>query len=584
MHIQNHPRILPCQKRCALPRPLRPLFLVLSLSALGGLLAPAGAQSVAEPVPTAPTGPAVGAQPTPTVGRALPGEALEQAISGLGYTLGPGDVLTIIIWSPQPISHQLEVTVEGKLLIPYVGELDVNQLLLSDAKDRIRRELLRNYRNVDITITLTSLRRFQIYVLGQVPSPGSYLATAVDRVSSMVERAGGLQQNASQRDILVQNGDSLRTTADLFAFLRRGLGDRNPYVTDGDRILVPFAKDFITVLGEVNAPGRMQFRAGDKLSDAILLSGGFATDAFLDTIEVARYVKGNKDPFRFYVVNGGELIPIQAEDQRLLPEPRGIFTPPTPAMPIGEKPSYADFPLQPEDVLLVRREPDARLRRLVDIQGEVKYPGNYPIDEGRTRLSDIVEWAGGLTPDAFLAEAKLVRQGDMVAPDPEFERLKNIPVGDMQEAEYGYFKMKSRQVEGQMVVNFEQALNHGSQRDNILLERGDRIIIPSRKDYVQLLGMVARPGNVTYRPGLNASGYVRAAGGFADRADKGDMRVIKAGTGEWVKPDEAGKLSPGDVVFVPEKQKTDFWRLFRDTLTVAAQLAAIYLVFETATD
>ena len=155
-----------------------------------------------------PATPAAGATGTPAVGRALPGEALEQAISGLGYTLGPGDVMTIVIWSPQPISHQLEVTVEGKLLIPYVGELDVNHLLLSDAKDRIRRELLRNYRNVDISITLTALRRFQIYVLGQVQSPGSYLATAVDRISTIVERAGGFQQNASQREILVQSGDS----------------------------------------------------------------------------------------------------------------------------------------------------------------------------------------------------------------------------------------------------------------------------------------------------------------------------------------------------------------------------------------
>lgn len=583
MYIQNHPLILSSRERRLL---LRLVGVASFLSLLGGFLAPAGAQSVAEPLPSsAPTGSVEGVQAPPAAGRSLPGLALEQAISGLGYTLGPGDVLTIVIWSPQPISHQLEVTVEGKLLIPYVGELDVNHLLLSDAKEAIRRELLRNYRNVDMSITLTALRRFQIYVLGQVQSPGSYLATAVDRVSTMVERAGGFQANASQRSILVQSGDSLRTTADLFAFLRRGLGDRNPYVSDGDRILVPFAKDFITVLGQVNAAGRMQFRAGDRLSDAILLAGGFATDAFLDTLEVARYVEGHQDPFRFFVVNGGDLVPTRPEDQRLLPEPKGRFTPPTPAMPIGVKPSYVDFVLQPEDVLLVRLLPNARLRELVEVRGEVKFPGSYPIDLGRTRLSDLIQWAGGLTPDAFLAEAKLIRAGrGQAEADPEFERLKKIPVADMQEREYGYFKMKSRQLPGQMVVDFEQALHHGSERDNILLERGDIVDIPPRKEYVQLLGMVARPGNVTFRPGLNASGYVRAAGGFADRADKGDMRVIKAGTGEWMKPGEAGKLSPGDVVFVPEKPKSNFWSLFRETLTVAAQLAAIYLVFETATN
>jgi len=543
-----------------------------------------GAQSATEPVPGGPTAPtstdkAVSAAPA----RGLAGEALEQAISGIGYTMGPGDVLDINIWSPHPISYRLEVTVEGKLLIPYVGELDVNQLPLAEAKELIRRELLKNYRNVEISITLIALRRFQIYVLGQVGAPGSYLASAVERVSTIIERAGGFQENANQRNILVQNGDSLRTTADLYAFLRRGLGERNPYVTDGDRIFVPFAKDFLYVLGQVNAPGRMQFRDGDRLSDVILLAGGFATDAFLDTIEVARYVEGATDPTRFFVVNGGDVTATRPEDQRLVPETLGRFKPPAPAVPLGHFPSYLDFRLQPEDVVFVRQSAEARLRGLVDIQGEVKYPGSFPIVEGESRLSDLVEMAGGVTVDASLVEAKLIRRKALGLEDPEFERLKKIPVSDMKESEYSYYKMKSRQLPGQMVVNFEQALIHGNTRYNILLEHQDLVVISTRKDYVGLLGMVAHPGNVTYRPGLNASGYIRAAGGFADKAAKSDTRVIKAGTGEWMKTHEAGKLEPGDVVFVPEKQPNDFWRLFRETLTVAAQLAAIYLVFDSAT-
>jgi protein involved in polysaccharide export with SLBB domain len=560
--------------------------LTLTLAGLA-LASPLRAQSATEPIPgggvTSPgsVGKAVGA--APARGGITAGEALEQAVSGIGYTMGPGDVIAINIWSPQPISYQLEVTVEGKVLIPYVGELDINQLPLAEAKSLIRRELLKNYRNVEISITLISLRRFQIYVLGQVQAPGSYLATAVDRVSTIIERASGFLENANQRNILVQNGDSLRTTADLYAFLRRGLGERNPYVTDGDRIFVPFAKDFISVLGQVNAPGRMQFRDGDRLSDVILLAGGFVTDAFLDTIEVARYLRGSTDPMRFFVIDGGQMTASRPEDQRLVPEALGLFKPPAPAVPLGHDPSYLDFRLEPEDVVFVRRQPDARLRGLVEIQGEVKYPGSYPIEEGKTRLADLVEFAGGLTVDASLVEAKLLRRKALELEDPEFERLKKIPVADMKESEYSYFKMKSRQLPGQMVVNFEQALARGNTRDNILLERQDLVLISTRKDYVGLLGMVARPGNVTYRPGLNASGYIRAAGGFADKADKGDTRVIKAGTGEWVKPGEAGKLEPGDVVFVPEKQPHDFWRLFRDTLTVAAQLAAIYLVYDTAT-
>jgi len=52
-----------------------------------------------------------------------------------------------------------------------------------------------------------------------------------------------------------------------------------------------FANDFVSVFGQVNAPGRLQYLDGDRLSDVILLAGGFTGDAYLDTIEVAaKYV------------------------------------------------------------------------------------------------------------------------------------------------------------------------------------------------------------------------------------------------------------------------------------------------------
>jgi protein involved in polysaccharide export with SLBB domain len=75
-----------------------------------------------------------------------PEEGLEAAISGGEYKLGPGDVLVINIWGARPVNYRLAVTLEGKLLIPNVGSLYVNNLLLSDAKEVIREEMLRYYR------------------------------------------------------------------------------------------------------------------------------------------------------------------------------------------------------------------------------------------------------------------------------------------------------------------------------------------------------------------------------------------------------------------------------------------------------
>jgi protein involved in polysaccharide export with SLBB domain len=547
-------------------------FLIVSLAGTG----------LAQDVPEGAAG-SLPARPVERLGAPpQPGEGLEAAITGLGYRLGPGDDLSIIIWSPQPIVHYLSVTLEGNLLIPYVGEIDVNNQLLADAKAHILAELLRHYRNVEVSITLVGLRRFQVHVLGQVRSPGAYMATAAERISLAISRAGDFLGNASQRRILIENGDTLRTEADLFSFLRGGVRATNPFLSDGDRIFVPFAEDFIQVVGEVNAPGRIQYLAKDRLSDAILLSGGFTASSFLDTLEIARYPQGSTDPIRFFVVDGGGLFPAVPEEIAWLPRTLETFSPPDQAVPLGSKPVYMDIALEPNDLIFVRQIPEIRLRRLVEIQGEVQFSGAYPIQEGRTRLSDLVAMAGGLTSRASLSEAKLVRRGAVGLEDPEFERLKKIPVADLHDEEYGYFKMKSREAPGRMVVNIEEALLHGAPNEDILLERGDLVIIPTRKGTVSLLGMVARPGNVQYRPGLEARDYIRGVGGFAQDANKGGSRVIKARTGEWVRPGDAGTLEPGDVVFVPQKEPRDWWRLFRETLTAAAQLAAIYLVFDSA--
>jgi len=108
------------------------------------------------------------------------------------------------------------------------------------------------------------------------------------------------------------------------------------------------------------------------------------------------------------------------------------------------------------------------------------------------------------------------------------------------------------------------------------------VVIPPRKDYVTVLGTVERPGNVLHRSGLAAKDYVNLAGGYAEDADKGDSRVIRADGGAWVSFGEAGVIDPGDVVFVPEKGKGNFWRTVRDGLTITTQILTIYLVVDRA--
>ncbi|MBD3161451.1 MAG: hypothetical protein GF346_04495, partial [Candidatus Eisenbacteria bacterium] len=247
-----------------------------------------------------------------------------------------------------------------------------------------------------------------------------------------------------------------------------------------------------------------------------------------------------------------------------------------------EPPVYPDFALRPNDIVFVRSIPEYRIKTLVEIRGQVLHPGLYSIHEGSTRLADVIRWAGGPTEDAFLREATLVRQQAVSLEDKEFERLLQVPPADMTEEEYEYFKLRSRETPGLMVVDFRKLLEDEDSSQNILLRRGDRITIPSVKDFVSVLGMVRAPGNVLHDPALDPEDYIDRAGGYAEKADRGDARVIRAAGGEWVSLGDVDRVEPGDTIWIPEKGERRFWETFQSVIAVTTQIVTIYLVVDRA--
>ncbi|MCK4413052.1 MAG: SLBB domain-containing protein [Candidatus Eisenbacteria sp.] len=568
------------------------LLLVFCLSLVSCPLLAAGSVAAQESAP--PQAPAAAfsgsaAQPEAVTAQGAgwstePGSGLEAAIAGDSYRLGPGDSLMVGIWAPQPVTFDLGVNVEGKLILPGIGEYAIDGMLLDEAREMIIAALMQHFHDVEITVALTQLRRFQVHVLGQVVRPGTYLGTAVDRISAAVHWAGGFAPNASERRIQVTSADSLRAQADLFIFLRRGIPGANPWLRDGDIIYVPFARHRFTVRGAVNEPGDFEYLKGDRLGDAISFAGGFTPEAFPDTLEIVRYIGPDRHPVRFFAIAAGALVAARPRDEAFLPDVTGRFMVHDVPMRSGGTVEYPDFDLLPDDMVFVRAIPEYRVKRLVEIGGEVVYPGFYAISEGESRLADTIERAGGVTREAFLREAELIRREAirLEEGDREFERLKKIPSADMTEDEYEYFKLRSRENPGRMVVDFERLLIDGDETQDLLLRHGDLITIPTRRDFISVLGMVGAPGNIIYRADWSPKDYIVEAGGFSEKADRGATRVIRASSGEWVSLSDADDLEPGDTIWVPERRDRDYWQFFKDVLTVTTQIVTIYLVVDRA--
>ena len=230
----------------------------------------------------------------------------------------------------------------------------------------------------------------------------------------------------------------------------------------------------------------------------------------------------------------------------------------------------------------MRFDPDYRAPKRVSVEGEVRFPGPYGINEGEDTLLDVLDRAGGFTEAASLTEALLVRTAGTDKIDLEFERLKLIPVEYMSKSEYAYFKSKSRERRGVVVVDFTR-LARSEDGEDRLLSDADRIIVPKVRETITVSGSVTHPGLVTYVPGQNARYYLAEAGGYSSGADRGKVRVIQGGTGEWESLGDSGEIVPGDEIWVPEKPERNWWDFAQEAVRFAASVATVYLVIDQAT-
>ncbi|KPL16660.1 MAG: hypothetical protein AMJ92_12610 [candidate division Zixibacteria bacterium SM23_81] len=426
---------------------------------------------------------------------------------------------------------------------------------MAEARDRIIRKVGKRYRNVNISVSLTKIRKFRVFLVGSVNLPGTYTATAVDRVSMLIDQAGGLAPGASRRNIRVTRQDSSTVDADLLRFIVVGDLASNPYVVDGDVVTVPVRVDSVGVFGAVNIEGYYELKQGDRISDLVELSRGLVRDVYMEKAELVRSQEDQR---------GAEHIFIDL------------------AKAVVDKDPEHNLYLQSDDVLLVRHEPEWHPEYLVEVRGETVFPGHYAIEKNKTYLSEVMERAGGPKLDASLSEAKLIRTLYEDNPDLEFERLMEMPVAQMSDDEYSYFKTKSRQLHEVVVVDFEGLFLKNDKSKDILLKRGDIIDIPAIRKTVNVNGLVNDPGAVQYRSGKKLGYYIDQAGGYHSNARKSRMRVIKASTGQWLKPSKVKRIEPGDIIWVPEKPERNYWELFKDLVSTTAQVATVILVIDQA--
>jgi protein involved in polysaccharide export with SLBB domain len=207
------------------------------------------------------------------------------------YVIGPDDELLIDLSGDNEADYKLKVNPEGIIRLQYAGPVSVGGLTIEQATSKIRTKLagtypgLRNGRT-SVAVNLGNIRSIKITLLGEVVKPGSYTLSSLSTVFNALNASGGPNMNGSFRKIQVIRGNKVVAVVDVYDFLLNGIQKTNIRLQDQDVINVPVYQSRVEMTGEVKRPALFEVLSHESLADVIRFAGGFSNQAYTAQIKV----------------------------------------------------------------------------------------------------------------------------------------------------------------------------------------------------------------------------------------------------------------------------------------------------------
>jgi len=456
-----------------------------------------------------------------------------------------------------------------------------------------------------------------VALTGQVETPAVYeIRSQADDVRSVLELAGGLPINADPRRALIERidpGKNLPRSVEDFVLDNEGM---KKSLKSGDLITVlPMRPEFsnaVTLRGSFYRTLRMPYRQDMKVTDLIPSKEGLVSRSSLQ-----RQNRPNADQGNLVAGLGNQYDEINwdyAVVERLnRADLTATLVPFNLGKALADPRSSDNLPLRPGDTVTVFtaddiRVPIAKRRVLVQLEGEVRIPGIYQMAPGES-LVNLLQRAGGVTSDAYLFGVEFYRESARAMQQANLDKyvrrveqqmltesrknLANRSTTDSQgasvqmameaEARTSFIqKLRELKASGRIALNFSAEDNKVAQFPDFRLESGDRLVIPSRPAYVQVMGAVNTESAMLWQPGKTVSDYLDQSG-VSSLADEGAVFVMRANgavvsnAGRWLSGVKGLEALPGDIVVMPEKVDvettwTAFVRGAKDVTQVFANL------------
>ncbi len=434
------------------------------------------------------------------------------------------------------------------------------------------------YAQVDERFRMDNLLRagtISITVGGDFIVTGSFPALVTERVDQFITRIynearekaisvttdpvllANLKEQSedfSLREITLKRSSGEVLKLDLQKFRINGDFANNPYLKNDDVIIFPpndLERNFFTIEGAVNNPGKFYYAEDDNLQDALELSRGI-----------------NK---AYEGVNLVNIYRLSYDGQR---------------MDMVKADISSKISLQRGDRIVVVADETQKKEFSVLVFGEVKRPGIVPVSKNNTTLKTVLENAGGFTEEASLKRSKLLRGSNNIRfiiesefgldledlneyfkgwPNPLlsiYEANTMLRMSSLSEEDTTFFLIDEqiRQMINDATIDFTKVLDDSSEASKIKVKDGDVVIIPPKLYSVYVYGQVGNPGLVSYSEGKDYKYYIKEAGGLGELAqDEEDIMIIKSESKEWISAvGDPINIEPGDYIYVPKDPVRSF--------------------------
>jgi polysaccharide export outer membrane protein len=398
------------------------------------------------------------------------------------YRLGPGDRLVLILTGDVEASYSLDVTREGFVVIPQVGQLYVSNLSLAEVETLLYTRLGRVYSGIRrdnngttrFSLNVARLRSNQVFVVGDVVRPGSYTVSSAGTALTALYAAGGPTINGSLRRIEVRRGGKMVDALDVYDYLIRGDASHDVRLQSGDIVFVPVHGARARIVGEVIRPATYELKSGEGLPQLLEAAGGFTASAARRRVLVERIV-----PATERTIAGLDRTTVDVSSETL-------------ASSLGP-----DVPIRNGDVVRVFPITE-RVRNRILVSGNVNTPGPQGLARGMT-LYGALRAAGGIKPDTYLGEVlitRLLNDSTRVQLRARLADTTGVVVNDVALREDDHIQVFS-------VTSFR----------------------PVR--YVALAGHVNKPGRFIYREGMTIRDLVLLGGGVKEGASLREAEVAR---------------------------------------------------------